>query len=108
MADPFRHRRRADRPAAWRSLVLTAATLVTVGSVARAATLEIAVSGVRTGKGFLRAAVCSRTTFLTDNCEYFADQPATPGQTVLTVSDVVPGTYAIQVFDDDLGLGVIH
>ena len=64
--------------------------------------------GVRSARGFVRVAVCSRAHFLTDNCEYFADAPAVVGTTILRVQRVTPGLYAIQVFDDDLGTGVIH
>lgn len=64
--------------------------------------------GVRSGQGFVRAAVCSRATFLTQNCEYFADAPAVAGTTTLEVPHVASGAYAIQVFHDDTGGGVIH
>lgn|GEM_PF-599738 len=84
------------------------AGLALVPLALHAATLEVTVHGVRTSKGFLRVAVCSRARFLTENCEYFADAPAVAGATRLKVPHVAPGTYAIQVFDDDLGKGVIH
>lgn len=73
-----------------------------------AATLEVAVDGVRSARGFIRAAVCSRATFLTENCEYFADAPAVAGTTVLSIPKVTPGDYAVQVFHDDTGRGKIH
>lgn len=75
---------------------------------AGAGTLEIVVNGVRSAQGYVRAAVCSRATFLTDNCEYFADASAVAGRTVLDVPNVAPGSYAVQVFHDDTGRGVIH
>jgi uncharacterized protein (DUF2141 family) len=91
-----------------RTRILAAVALVLFPLGARAATLEVAVNGVRSAKGFVRVAVCSRATFLTDNCEYVADAPAVAGKTVLHVPNVAPGVYAVQVFDDDKGGGVIH
>ena len=63
---------------------------------------------MRSAQGFVRVAVCSRATFLTENCEHFADAPAVAGVTTLHVPHVAPGVYAIQVFHDDTGGGVIH
>lgn len=88
--------------------LLSAAVLGLLPVALHAATLEITVDGVRSIRGFMRAAVCSRKTFLTDNCEYFADAAAVKGTTVLKVPNVAPGYYAVQVFDDVTGGGVIH
>lgn len=95
---------------ALRSRILLSAAMAccVLPLVLHATTLEVDVSGVRSGQGFVRAAVCSRATFLTDNCEYFADATAVAGETVLRVPNVVPGVYAVQVFHDDTGRGVIH
>jgi uncharacterized protein (DUF2141 family) len=88
--------------------VVAALALAALPLVTQAGTLEVTVHGVRSAKGFVRVAVCSRATFLTDNCEYFADAPAVAGTTTLEAPNVAPGVYAIQVFDDDTGKGVIH
>ncbi len=97
-----RHRVKARTP------ILAAAALVLFPLTLHASTLEVTVNGVRSAKGFVRAAVCSRATFLTENCEYFADARAVTGKTVLRVPNVAPGAYAVQVFHDDTGGGVIH
>ncbi len=87
---------------------LVASLALALCSTACPATLEVAVHGVRSARGFVRVAVCGRATFLTENCEYFADAPAVAGTTTLRVRGVTPGAYAIQVFHDDTGGGVIH
>ena len=79
-----------------------------LASNARAATLQVAVHGVRSARGFVRVAVCDRAAFLTENCQYFGDAQAVAGTTTLDVPRVAPGSYAIQVFHDDTGGGVIH
>ncbi len=94
-------------PPAFR-IILSVAGFSLLPMALRAATLDVTVNGVRSASGFVRVAVCSRATFLTDNCEYFADAAAVVGKTVLKVPNITPGTYAIQVFDDDTGGGVIH
>lgn len=87
---------------------MAALALVVAPAASRAATLVVDVHGVRSAQGFVRVAVCSRATFLTENCEHFADAPAVAGVTTLRVPHVAPGVYAIQVFHDDTGGGVIH
>lgn len=88
--------------------IFAAVAALAAPALIHAATLEVAVHAVRSAKGFVRVAVCSRATFLTDNCEHFADAPAVAGTTTLKVPRIAPGTWAVQVFDDDLGQGVIH
>jgi uncharacterized protein (DUF2141 family) len=87
---------------------LMALALALLPAASRAGTLEVTVHGVRSTKGFVRVAVCDRATFLTENCQYFADAPAIRGTTTLMVPNVAPGDYAVQAFDDDTGGGVIH
>ena len=77
-------------------------------AAARAGTLEVTVHGVRAARGYVRVAVCSRAAFLTDNCQYFADAQAVEGVTTLSVPHIAPGAYAVQVFHDETGGGVIH
>ena len=91
-----------------RGAILAALAIVLLPVATLAATLEVTVHGVRTARGFVRVAVCSRSAFLTDNCEYFADAPAVAGTTTLDVPHVAPGAYAVQVFHDETGGGVIH
>jgi uncharacterized protein (DUF2141 family) len=101
MADARLSRSRSRAVAATLALVL-------LPLASRAGTLDVAVHGVRTAKGFVRVAVCDKATFLTEYCQYFADAPAVVGTTTLSVPNVAPGVYAIQAFDDDTGGGVIH
>ena len=88
--------------------LLLASALLVAPLAAAAAKLEIAVNGVKSDQGFIRAAVCSQAKFLTEDCEYFIDAPAVEGKTILASPDIAPGKYAVQVFHDTTGGGVIH
>ena len=81
-----------------KSAQLAALALVTAGP-ALAADLRIEVSGLRNTEGTVYAAVCTEDQFLQPACTYFGSAPA--GSGIVTVPDVPPGTYAVQVVHDE-------
>ncbi|WP_288378220.1 DUF2141 domain-containing protein [uncultured Massilia sp.] len=81
-----------------RSSLLLALILLCAGQ-AVAATVEVRVSGV-TAKGKVNVAVCDRERFL-KQCAYSASAPAQAGETVVTVKDVPPGTWAVLAYQDE-------
>jgi uncharacterized protein (DUF2141 family) len=88
---------------------LTAMTVVTVvAAPARAALVEIAVTGVTEARGHVRVELCTKDTFLTSSCPYQGQAPATVGATVVKIAEVPPGEYAAQVFHDETDQGVVH
>jgi uncharacterized protein (DUF2141 family) len=101
-----------------RTTTMVPARLITVmlliaapfpGSVqARAAIVHIAVTGVTQARGHVRVELCTRETFLTNDCPYQGQAPAVVGSTLVTVSDVPPGQYAVQAFHDVTDHGVVH
>jgi uncharacterized protein (DUF2141 family) len=74
----------------------------------QAAQLEVHVTGVSNPHGHVRVELCTRQTFLTSSCPYMGAAPATLGDTVVEISEVPPGEYAIQAYDDDLDAGHVH
>jgi uncharacterized protein (DUF2141 family) len=65
---------------------------------ASSATVEVRVSGV-TAKGKVSVAVCDRERFL-KQCLYSASVPAQPGETVVHLKDIPPGTWAVLAYQD--------
>ena len=84
-------------------LIRAALAAAILAGPASAEQVRIEVDGLRSDRGVLRAAVCSRTEFLQPACAHSAAAPAGAG--ALTVEDVPPGTYAVQVFHDEDGDG---
>ena len=84
-----------------------AALLLLVAPIARAASLDVLVQGVRNGKGDVRVAVCTQTTFLADHCAHAAHVPAHPGDVLVRIDGVPPGVYAVQAFHDEDGNGEV-
>lgn len=76
------------------SLALLGASLAS-----HAASIEVKVQGVVGGKGQVKVAVCDKATFL-KNCVHTASAPALQGETVVTVRDVPPGTWAVLSYQD--------
>jgi len=64
------------------------------------ATLIITVQGVIPPGGILRLGVYDRAGYETDKETAFADVPATPGTTVVTLRDIPPGEYGVMVYQD--------
>jgi uncharacterized protein (DUF2141 family) len=77
--------------------------LMPIGAASAAsagAPLEVEVTNVTQARGHIHVDVCTEKTFVTSNCAYVADAPATLGTTIVTVPNVPPGHYAVQVFHD--------
>lgn len=81
-----------------KSAQFVVAMLILAGA-AEAADLRIEVSGLRNAEGTVYAAVCTEDQFLQPACTWFGSAPASSG--VVTVADVPPGTYAVQVIHDE-------
>jgi uncharacterized protein (DUF2141 family) len=67
----------------------------------QAATVQVRVLGVRNDHGHILVALCTRADFLRPHCPFHAKAAATPGQVLVTIPDVPPGTYAAQAFHDE-------
>lgn len=78
-------------------------TAALLGSMtpAGAATVNVTVTNVHSDKGEVRAAVCTRAEFLKPTCTYIASAPAHAPETQVRVENVPPGTYAVQVYQDE-------
>lgn len=89
--------------------MLVAAVLVGLAAPsARAALIEVAVTGVSEARGHIRVGICTQSTFLTETCPYQGVAQATVGATIVEVAGVPPGQYAAQVFQDETDQGVVH
>jgi uncharacterized protein (DUF2141 family) len=75
---------------------------------AHAAMVQIQVTGVTQARGHVRVELCTKDTFLTNDCPFQGQAPAMVGSTLVTVNDVPPGTYAVQAFHDVTDQGVVH
>lgn len=92
-----------------RVAVFAGFSLVALGaSASRAAQVDVHVTGVSNPRGHVRVELCTRQTFLTSSCPYTGAAPAMVGDTVVEISEVPPGEYAIQAFEDDLDAGHVH
>ncbi|MFN3790691.1 DUF2141 domain-containing protein [Massilia sp.] len=81
-----------------RHLLLSCALLLALP--ASAATVEVRVSNVAGGKGKVNVAVCDRERFL-KQCAYSASVPARAGETVVSLKDIPPGTWAVLAYQDE-------
>ena len=65
------------------------------------ATLHVTVQGVVAGGGILRMGLYERAGYAKDdNPVAFADVPARPGVTVVTLTNIPPGEYGLMVYQD--------
>jgi uncharacterized protein (DUF2141 family) len=108
-----RRRGSGGQPGGWRAFVarrlaLAAVLSLATAGLARAALVEVAVTGVSEARGHVRVELCTRETFLGPDCPYSGQAPATVGSTMVTIAQVQPGRYAAQAFQDDTDQGVIH
>ena len=55
---------------------------------------------MKSDEGHVLVAVCTPETFLGAGCPYTARAPAAAGTVALAISDIPPGTYAVQTFHD--------
>jgi uncharacterized protein (DUF2141 family) len=69
---------------------------------AQAANLTIHVLGVLQAGGTLRLGLYDQASYPDDKAKPLAsaDVPAVPGETIVTLHNIAPGTYAIQTFQD--------
>ena len=74
--------------------------LVAAAGAASGATVEVRVSGVVGNKGKVNVAVCDRERFL-KQCSHSGSAPAKAGETVVTLKDVPPGTWAVLAYQDE-------
>lgn len=88
-------------------LCLGMAAAVAAGP-AFAADVAVHVTGVAQARGHVRVELCTRRTFLTSDCPYEGEAPATVGDTVVEIASVPPGVYAAQAFEDDTDAGHVH
>jgi uncharacterized protein (DUF2141 family) len=82
------------------SYLATAGALMLAGA-APTTFLNVVASNVRNSNGHVLAAVCSAAEFLAPQCRYVGKAPAHPGTVTVRVSGIPPGTYAVQVFQDE-------
>ena len=64
------------------------------------ATLIVTVQDVLPPGGMLRLGVYDRAGYDKDKEIAFADVPATPGTTIVTLKDIAPGDYAVMTYQD--------
>jgi len=81
-------------------LVLGTALFCGLATQAGAATVEARVTGVAAGKGKVNVAVCDKERFL-KQCSYSGSAPARGAETVVTVKDVPPGSWAVLAYQDE-------
>jgi uncharacterized protein (DUF2141 family) len=84
-----------------RNNIAAAAMLLVLTAGAPKPSVEIDVEGVRSNRGHVLAALCTRSEFLKPHCSHAGRAPAQPGTTIVPILDVPPGVYAIQAFHDE-------
>ena len=75
---------------------------------AHAATVLVTVSNVRNDHGQVLVAICTKASFLRPHCPWRGRSLAKPGDVLVRVDNVPPGTYAAQAFHDEDGNGVLE
>lgn len=73
---------------------------VGVSAAVSAATLQVKIDGVASGKGKLRVAVCDEASFL-KKCAIGALAPAHTGTVTVDVPDVPAGNWAVMAYHDE-------
>ena len=63
------------------------------------ASIEVTISGIRSGQGEVVVDICPQQDFL-HACPYTAKASAHPGSVTVTVPGVPPGRYAVQAYHD--------
>lgn len=79
------------------------AVLLPATSVAEVVTVN--VENLRSARGSVLVAICSRDTFLDMSCGHRGRAQARAGAAELTIEDVPPGVYAVQAIHDENGNG---
>ncbi|WP_294393540.1 DUF2141 domain-containing protein [uncultured Sphingomonas sp.] len=80
-------------------LLLCVAAPLLLGATDMGAPIEVVVTGVRSGDGMVRVAICSQQQFMGD-CTWSASAAAKAGVVSVVVRNVPPGRYAAQAFHD--------
>lgn len=88
-------------------LIAACASDLTLGSPGHAreappvgnATLQIRITNVRSASGTVHVDLCRQAEFLKD-CPLHGEAKAVMGTTIVTVGNLLPGTYAVQAFHD--------
>jgi uncharacterized protein (DUF2141 family) len=91
---------------AWASGAAALVIAMGAGPV-HAALVEVHVTGVARPRGHVRVELCTRHTFLTEDCPYGAAAPARVGETLVQI-EAPPGEYAVQAFHDESDAGHVH
>jgi uncharacterized protein (DUF2141 family) len=92
---------------AMRAASLTALVLwLGSASLAQAASLQVVVSGITSAEGRVLISLCTND-FSAQNCIMGRTAPSTPGVMKFAFPDVEPGIYAIAVFQDLNGNGIL-
>jgi uncharacterized protein (DUF2141 family) len=82
-------------------LIAANGILMITTSLATAASVDVAVSGVRSANGHVLVAACPKPEFLSTHCRFVGLSVARTGTVHVRIDDIPPGTYAIQVFHDE-------
>ncbi len=98
-------RRRAGLVARGTSVLFAA---LAIAGGAYAGIVQIDVTGVAESRGHVRVELCTRTTFLTEECPYQGTAVARRGATLVQIANVPPGEYAAQAFEDETDAGHVH
>ena len=85
---------------------LFCATVLLAALPASAATVEVRVANVAGDKGKINIAVCDRARYL-KQCAYSASVPPQAGETVVKLTDIPPGTWAVLAYQDENGNSVL-
>jgi uncharacterized protein (DUF2141 family) len=71
---------------------------------ARAADVEVSVTGIRNDRGNILVAICDKANFPNGPCAYHAEAPARVGSVRIRVSGVPTGIWAAAVYHDEAGV----
>lgn len=90
------------RSRVWILFFLLGALTAGLAGPANAANLTVHVEGVLQAGGILRLGLYDQANYPDDNARPVAsaDIPAVPGETIVTLHNVPPGTYAVQAYED--------
>lgn len=77
----------------------------TLAAPLHAASLTVAVTGVRNDKGHVRIGVCTQSQFLGERCSYHAIVTSHPGIVTVTIPGIQPGAYAVAAYQDETDAG---
>lgn len=76
-------------------------------ALAEPGVVEVMVTGVRSGRGHVLAALCMQHEFLKEHCAFNGSAEAGPGAVLIRITGVPPGMYAVQAWHDENDNGSI-